>query len=456
MENYVEELKNRINEEKDEIIEVIREGVKIPSVKASASEGAPYGENMKKMLEFALELGKKWGFKTKNVDGRAGWMEIGEGEEMVAVLGHLDVVPEGEGWIYPPYAAEIHDGKMYGRGVVDDKGPVIGMMYTLKLIKEMEIPLKKRIRIIFGLDEENGSSCIKHYIECGEEAPTAGFTPDAEFPVIFFEKGMMNFKVGKTNIDEGKGIVKSMKGGIVHNIVPPKCTLVGDERLQIKEDEKTIIKEENGQIVIEALGKDAHGSEPSLGENAIINMVSKIQGIDFGGDFQNLIGFIQNKMNMKGDGKDLGIYYQDDETGETTVNLGTLEYSPEGMQMELDIRFPKNGNFEEISKKVTEAAKEYGMEILEELRTDMLYVSPQSELVQKLMKVYREETNDNSGAIAIGGGTYAKMFPNMVAFGPIFPGAGTKIHCPNENTDIESLIKGIMISTLGILSLATE
>ena len=159
---------------------------------------------------------------------------------------------------------------------------------------------------------------------------------------------------------------------------------------------------------------------------------------------------------MEGDGKKLGINYQDDETGETTVNLGVLEYSPERMQIDLDIRFPKNGTFEDISQKVTSAAKEYGMEVFEELRTDMLYVSPDSDLVKKLMKVYRDETNDTRGALAIGGGTYAKMFPNMVAFGPIFPESGTSIHCPNENTDIESLMKGITISTLGILALATE
>ena len=456
MKAYREELKKRIEENKDEIIEVIRQGIQIPSVKGEPVEGSPYGADMIKILEFALNLGKKWGFRTKNVDGRAGWMEIGEGEEMVAILGHLDVVPEGEGWTYPPYAAEIHDGKLYGRGVVDDKGPVIGAMYTLKLIKEMGIPLKKRIRIIFGLDEENGSSCIRHYIECGEEAPTAGFTPDAEFPVIFFEKGIINFKIGKNKIDSGKGIVKSMKAGIARNIVPPKCILTGDERLKAEPDDKTIVKEENGEVTITALGKDAHGSTPELGENAIINMISKIQDFDFGGDFQNLAGFIKNKMNMEGDGKKLGIYYEDEETGKTTVNLGMLEYSEEQMHLELDIRFPKNGNFDAITEKVSEAAKEYGMEILEEERTDMLYVSPKSELVQKLMKVYQDETNDKSEALAIGGGTYAKMFPNMVAFGPIFDGEGTSIHCPDENTDIESLMKGITISTLGILALATE
>ena len=153
-------IENSIYENQDKIIEVIRKGIQIPSVKGEPQENAPYGENVKRMLEFALELGESWGLKTKNVDGRAGWVEIGEGDSMVAILGHLDVVPEGNGWEYEPYGAEVHDEILFGRGVADDKGPTLGAMYALKLIKDAGIPLKKRIRVIFGMDEENGSSCI--------------------------------------------------------------------------------------------------------------------------------------------------------------------------------------------------------------------------------------------------------------------------------------------------------
>ena len=186
--NY-ENINQKILEMKEEIFTSIKESVAIESVKGEPKENAPYGEGPKRALDHALALGEKMGFKTGNLDNRIGWIEYGEGEEMAAVLGHVDVVPLGEGWDYDPLGCEIHDGKMYGRGVLDDKGPIIGAIYGLKAIRDLGLPIDRRIRVIFGADEENGSSCVKHYVESGEEMPVIGFTPDADFPVIFFEKG---------------------------------------------------------------------------------------------------------------------------------------------------------------------------------------------------------------------------------------------------------------------------
>ncbi len=430
-------IENSIYENQDKIIEVIRKGIQIPSVKGEPQENAPYGENVKRMLEFALELGESWGLKTKNVDGRAGWVEIGEGDSMVAILGHLDVVPEGNGWEYEPYGAEVHDEILFGRGVADDKGPTLGAMYALKLIKDAGIPLKKRIRVIFGMDEENGSSCIKHYIACGEEIPEAGFTPDAEYPLIFFEKGIVNVKVGKTDGIEKDDTVQSIKAGLAGNIVPPKCTLV----------------KKDGECV-EILGREAHASTPWLGESAVLNMVPVLKEMNPQGDVAKLLQFLSEKMEKEANGKNLGIYYQDDETGVTTVNLGMLTYSEEQLELDLDIRYPKTGDADTILKKVKEAVESCGLEILATKKTDMLYVPKESNVVQKLMNVYKEVTGDESEALAIGGGTYAKMFPNMVAFGPIFPGMTARIHQANEQIEIEKLMKSIVISAKGILALA--
>lgn len=180
-----EKLNEKMMELKDEIFASIKESVAIESVKGAPEEDAPYGRGPKEALDHALALGEKLGFKTGNLDNKVGWIEYGEGEEMAAVLGHLDVVPLGEGWKYPPLACEIHDGQMYGRGVLDDKGPVIGAIYALKAIRDLGLPIDRRIRVIFGTDEENGSSCVKHYNEAGGEQPAIGFTPDGQFPVIF-------------------------------------------------------------------------------------------------------------------------------------------------------------------------------------------------------------------------------------------------------------------------------
>ncbi len=430
-------IENSIYENQDKIIEVIRKGIQIPSVKGEPQENAPYGENVKRMLEFALELGESWGLKTKNVDGRAGWVEIGEGDSMVAILGHLDVVPEGNGWEYEPYGAEVHDEILFGRGVADDKGPTLGAMYALKLIKDAGIPLKKRIRVIFGMDEENGSSCIKHYIACGEEIPEAGFTPDAEYPLIFFEKGIVNVKVGKTDGIEKDDTVQSIKAGLAGNIVPPKCTIV----------------KKDGEYV-EVSGREAHASTPWLGESAVLNMISVLKEMNPKGDVAKLLQFLSEKMEKEANGKNLGIYYQDDETGVTTVNLGMLTYSKEKLEFDLDIRYPKNGDADTILHKVKEAVESCGLEILATKKTDMLYVPKESNVVKKLMSVYKEVTGDESEALAIGGGTYAKMFPNMVAFGPIFPGMTARIHQANEQMEIEKLMESIVISAKGILALA--
>lgn len=433
----MQDIEKSIYEHQNEIIEVIREGMRIPSVKGEAKEDAPYGYDVKAMLEYALNLGKSWGLETKNVDGRAGWVEIGEGESMVAVLGHLDVVPEGAGWDYEPYGAEIHEGVLFGRGIADDKGPTLGAMYALKLIKDLQIPLKKRIRVIFGMDEENGASCIKHYIQCGEEIPEAGFTPDAEYPLIFFEKGIVNLKVGKKNIEQKDANIQKIEAGLAGNIVPPTCT----------------ITKKNGESVVIS-GKDAHASTPWLGESAVLNMIPILEEMNPTGEVKSLLKFLSEKMEKEANGKNLGIYYQDDETGITTVNLGMLTYTEEKLEFDLDIRYPKNGDADEICKKVKDAAESCGLEILATKKTDMLYVPKDSDVVTKLMKVYRDTTGDESEALAIGGGTYAKMFPNMVAFGPIFPGMSAQIHQANERMEIEQIMKSIVIAAKGMLALA--
>lgn len=181
------ELNERIEELREEIIKSTQDLVKIKSVEEEAKEGKPFGEGVAKTLDRALEISSELGFKTVNMDGYVGYAEYGEGEDYVAVLAHLDVVPEGDGWIHPPYGAEIHDGKMYGRGTMDDKGPIMSALYGLKAIKDLKLPLSKKVRIIFGTDEETGSEDIAYYLQ-REKAPIAGFTPDAEYPIIYAEK----------------------------------------------------------------------------------------------------------------------------------------------------------------------------------------------------------------------------------------------------------------------------
>lgn len=449
-------LEKLLQERQEEIIEGIRECIKIDSVRSEAKENAPYGEGAKRALDYALDLGKQMGFRTKNVGNRAGWVEIGEGEEMVAVLGHLDVVPLGEGWKHPGFGAVLEDGILYGRGVLDDKGPTIGAIYGLKAIADAGIKLDRRIRVIFGTDEECDSSCIKYYIEAGEEIPTMGFTPDGDFPLIFFEKGMSFFTIGKKNPLEGTVKVLKMEGGEASNVVTPKCMMQVNGNLKIKEEPWISVKKEDDTMTVCAEGKSAHGSTPELGINAAIRLLCAVQENSFGGDFQNFKDFLLNEIHEETDGKKLGIYAEDEETGKTTVNVGIIQYNEEEMSVTLDIRYPKNCKAEMVREKVYEAAEKYHLDVLKCREVDMLYVPKESELVKKLMKVYKDATGRDNQPLAIGGGTYAKLFKNMVAFGPAFPENEDKIHQPNECASIEELMFCIKISAEAMVALATK
>ncbi|MCF2667198.1 dipeptidase PepV [Faecalicatena contorta] len=451
-----EKLNEKILEMKDEMLDSIRESVAVCSVKGEPEPDAPYGKEVKQALDHALALGEKMGFRTGNIDNRVGYIEYGEGEEMVGVLGHLDVVPLGEGWVHDPLGCEVQDGKMYGRGVQDDKGPTIGAFYALKAIKDLGLPLDRRIRVLFGCDEECGSSCVEHYIKVGGELPTIGFTPDAQFPAIFCEKGQTFWYISK-KVEEAPEIkVLSIEGGVAKNVVTPKCTLVAEGDLVVEEKDYITVEKKDGKTIVTAEGLSAHGSTPELGKNAAVRLFDALKGNCFGGDLQKMIDFIMEKVGWETNGASLGIASEDEETGNTTVNLGMIKYDGQELQFTLDIRYPKNISEETVVANVTKNIEAYGLEVENELHS-LLYVPKDSELVQKLTKVYCEETGDTDAQpIAIGGGTYAKSFKNMVAFGPIFPGEEEVIHAPNEFAVIDNLVRSIQITAAAMYELAQK
>ncbi len=454
-----EALNQKMLEMQDEIIASIQESIQIPSVKGEPAPDAPYGVECKRALDHIVELGKKLGFETGMADNRICWIDYGEGEELVAVLGHADVVPAGDGWEYPAFGGEIHDGKLWGRGVLDDKGPVIGAIYALKAFKELGLKTDRRIRILVGADEESGQhTCAKYYVNNGYEMPTIGFTPDGEFPAIFYEKGISRFRVGKKVENKGKIDVVEFAGGTADNVVTPTCKLVVNGEINVNPvSDRVTVKVENGQTIVEAKGIGAHGSTPEVGINAAILILQSIKDNDFGGDFQVLVDFINNKIGTETAGQSLGVHFFDEDTGETTVNLGIVKYDGEEMFCTLEIRYPCNTTREEIEDIIKKVSAENGLEILAYRYSISVYVPKNSELITKLMKVYSEETGDyEREALSIGGGTYAKEFPNMVAFGPQFPGDPNVIHQPNEYADIDKLMKSIQITAGAMYELAQK
>lgn len=455
-------LDEKILNMKEEIIKSVQEAVRIKSVEDEAKDGMPFGEGVHRALENCLELSKSLGFKTVNVDNMIGYAEYGQGDEMIAVLGHLDVVPEGDGWTYPPYAGEIHNGKIYGRGATDDKGPTIGALYALKAIKDLNLPLKRRVRIIFGLNEETGSKCVKHYVEKGGEIPVAGFTPDAEYPIINGEKGIVTCKYKRKLTSQGDIILKSIRGGIAPNVVPDYAeaiiSLPKDKFEMVKKlaerVEEIKIEEKEDSIIIKSYGISAHGSTPEKGKNSISHLLLFLGKLDFKGDIKEFIDFMNEYMELDLHGKKLGIYLEDDISGKFIFNLGTIWGNEEEISIEINMRYPVTKKYEDFIDTFKEKMELGKMEEIYLRHKNSLYVSPDTEFIKKLQKVYEEKVGDKAELISIGGGTYAKAMKNIVAFGPIFRGEPMVEHKPDEYIEIDSLIKNVQIMGAAIYELA--
>ncbi|WP_027309105.1 dipeptidase PepV [Caloramator sp. ALD01] len=461
----MEKLFSKIDELKDEIVKSTQEICRIRSVEGEAKEWKPFGEGVDEALNYALELSKRLGFKTVNLDGYVGYAEYGVGEDYVAVLGHLDVVPEGDGWKYPPYGAEIHDGKIYARGTMDDKGPIIAALYGLYAIKELGLKLDRRVRIIFGTNEETGSKDIEYYNRF-EKPPVLGFTPDAEFPLIFGEKGLTVFDIVKDFNREPKNIkIEYVKGGQRVNMVPDYCEakLVGDveyiksiifKHMEETEDKIEFEVDAKG-IVIKVYGVSAHGSTPQLGENAIMKMMSLLGKLNLDdSDVKDFISFLNKYVGFETDGRSFGVYLEDEPSGKLSFNLGTIDLNEKGVRVGLNLRYPVTYRLEDMMNPFNERIKEYGIRVENFEHQAPLYFSKEHELIKKLMKVYEDYVGQRCEPIAIGGGTYAKEMANTVAFGPLFPGCEDVVHQANEYISIDDLIACAKIYANAIYELA--
>jgi len=460
-------LDKKVLEMKDEIIQAVRESIMIKSVGAEKKDNMPFGEGVQKVLENALELSENLGFRTVNLDNMVGYAEYGQGEEMIAVLGHLDVVPEGNGWTYPPYGGEIHNDKIYGRGALDDKGPTIGALFALKAIKDLNLPLKRRVRVIFGTNEESGSRGVKYYVE-RDELPVAGFTPDAGYPIINAEKGMLTCTFRKEfSRESGKIELVSISGGTVPNVVPEyaeaiiRCDNLSKAELEEKflniegklpfEIEKTDL---DNHFKIKVFGVSAHGSRPDLGKNAISGLIHLLSKLELGKDMKELMNFIHQNIGYETNGKSLSINLSDDISGKLTFNLGTIKGNGDEIRFTINIRYPVTKVYDDFMNTIIDKMSLLDIKAEDIRHTAPLYVSPDEEFIKKLQKVYEEKTGDEARLLAIGGGTYAKSMKNVVAFGPTFPGEAGIIHKPDEFISIESLMKNVQIMAAAIYELA--
>lgn len=453
-------LNEAIELKKDQMIRSLQENIQIPSVEGEPAPGAPYGKEVRKSLDHALETAKILGFSVTNMDGHLGWCEYGEGEEMVAVLGHLDVVPAGKGWTVAPYGGEIIDGKIFGRGTTDDKGPSIAALYALAAIRDCNLPIKRRIRVLLGCNEETGSADMKYYLAHGGEVPVMGFTPDGEYPVINGEKGIINGTFSKKYTQEGDLKLVQIQGGTATNVVPSyaKAVFECDEALAARLSKLYVhymkfSKTETG-FMAESFGTSAHGSTPGLGENAIGRLIQAMDNLPLSGELADAIHFLAEKIGMETDGASAGIALQDDVSGGLTLNWGTIEGDDKSFTLKINYRYSVTFRYEDCAPKLNALFTEAGFTVDNEVHKSKLYIPADSQLVTSLLKVYKEQTGMDGEPKAIGGGTYAKAIPNILAYGPIFPGDEIREHKPDEYISIANLVKNAQIIAAAMYELA--
>lgn len=447
------EIKERVASYKDIMLEMLAKLVSYNSVESQPLDDAPFGQGPKDCLNAALEMCESLGFETHNLDNYCGYAQIGEGEEVIGVLGHLDIVPAGDGWDSDPLKMVIKDNVAYGRGVSDDKGAVVASMIALKIIKDMGVEIPKRVRLIMGCNEESGSRCLKHYVE-KEGHIDMGFTPDGDFPGVHGEKGMIGatFRSKETKILD-------INGGVVSNAVSNHCVVTVAKNSFSKRammdyfDTHNIeydIIENDDSVTLDVKGVAAHASTPEMGVNA---NAYALCGLKAAGYQDSFVDFYCNHIGLETDGNMLGVKCEDD-YGALTLNNGLIKMTDGVIEGTIDIRFPVTMVVKQIVEMMSENMEDENGVIEIGSKVEPLFYPLDSPLVSKLLEAYQEVTQDfETQPMTMGGGTYAKGIHNCIAFGCAFLNEDNHIHDVNELVSIESLLKQVEIYTIAILKL---
>lgn len=459
-------LHNWIDNHADEIVSALQGVLRIPSVEAGPAPGAPFGQPVREALNYTLELCRRLGFRTRDVDGYAGHAEFGQGTEMVAAIGHLDVVPEGDRWQHDPYGAEIEDGFIYARGSSDDKGPTYAALFAAKALMDSGLPLSRRVRVIFGCNEESGFACVHHYWEVArEEKPVYAFTPDARFPLIYAEKGIANLVLEK-DLPRGEAALRIVRasGGLRPNMVPdhaeaalagtPAALHIAADRLSEYWDRNVTFSRTAEGISVTAIGKSAHGSTPAIGDNAVARLSRALATLDLP---EQDVWLQFAACTVDPTGWQLGIAQEDATAGPLTSNLGVLEYTPDHrVRLTYNVRYPVTWNGQALLEANRTVREKHGWSIAEFNDQPPLYVPLDQEPVKTLLRVYREETGDIvSEPGTMGGGTYARAIPHAVAYGAGFPDSQDgPAHEPDERFAIETLLSAAKIYAHALYALA--
>lgn len=451
---------------KDDLLNDLIELLKIESVRdeSKGTPEAPLGPGPKEALDAFLAVGQRDGFETMELDGLAGHIAYGQGDETLGILAHVDVMPAGKGWETEPFKPVIKDGRLYARGSSDDKGPAMAAYYALKIIKELNLPVSKKVRFILGTDEESQWRGMTRYFEKMPH-PDFGFSPDAFFPIINGEKGNVSLVVnfGGQNGTDYK--LANFDAGLRENMVPRDATAT-----ILTEDCATIAKAfdeflaqypiegnyeiNEGQIILNVVGKAAHAQEPRNGENAGTYLALFLNQYPFEKDAKNFLEFAARYLHQDSRMNNFKIAYTDEIMGDLTMNAGLLSFDEEkGGSITLNFRFPKGTDEKQITAGVAKVVEPMNATIQQGRVQVPHYVSPEDPIVATLLDVYRRQTGEDAQPKVVGGGTYGRLMERGVAFGAMFPDTPDTMHQANEFMPVEDLFKATAIYAESIYEL---
>jgi len=435
---------------KEEFLDDLKKILTYPSIMGEKVDGAPFGLEVRKCLDETLKIASRMGFKTFVVNDAVGVVEYGDSEDYVASLAHLDVVPVGDGWDSDPFIGRVDGDKIYARGTIDDKGPAIASLYSLYAIKELGVKIDKKIRLLFGTNEEEGSNDMPLYL-AKEKPPVYAFSPDAEFPVIHSEKGMVFVRVSWNFDQKTDGVViEEITGGTKANVVPDKATAVLSnvnkevvssliKEFETKYPYKWDVKYDN-KIHVQCQGISTHAAHPETGLNAVMGLIIFLSKLSLDSSVKNTINWLANNIDSETDAKKFGIFCED-KYGKLTFNVGIIDFKNNTLSLDINYRTPVTLDYDAINEKFVKIIAQTGAKIEFILKDRPLFYPEDHFLVKTLLEIYRKHVNSTTPPLSIGGGTYSKHIPNTVSFGPLFEGKEDMCHQANEYASISDLIK---------------
>ena len=448
---------------KQEMIDLLKKFIQIKSVKGKPKPFMPYGKGLFDALMFVQSESERMDLECVNLFGHMAYVDYGYGDEMLGILVHIDVVPEGDGWTMPAFEGIEKDGKIYGRGAIDNKGPAIAALFALRALSDNCVQLGKKVRLIFGTDEESGWADMDFYKK-HETMPDIAFSPDGEYPVINAEKGLLHISLSAQGPQSTEGVyIVSFESGTRPNVVPNSahCTLHAPFEIIEKSvsayvcpiEGKLTAKDIGGGLVrIDAEGKSAHGSRPEHGINAAASLLHYLGTLPLSdGAVEKAMHLLAEKIGTDYTGQRIGLDLRDEISGPLTLNLGTLKAENGKLEAQIDIRYPIHTPREDVEAQLNTHFSDLTIKVVHALPSH--YVPEDSELITKLKEAYTETTGLDAYCFAIGGATYARAFKNAVTFGPVFPGKPNVEHGPDEYIEIDVLMKNAEVIADAVIRL---